>query len=539
MGSSMKERVKGGVIILVLVILVLIDNASVDRVLGQGSNTATAQEADTQYDSQYNTQPDIKTVDIGSNFGLTMQFQHKPSGKLRISEQVYRYTLYNKLYRADPLAKAKGSLIEELVKCDNITLARQDRLDMLDCKSLDEHSINPYVEMTNPLAGGADVVSSNDPPTSIKFVHHIKTKYKHSARILFDSKSKYSDFHLYELRPDVVARNIENITAWSTAEHNFDVNDFGKNKFSKGYYFEWEQFRGTPHETICSGELYFVVNRTEMSSPQVDVWPDFFGEVKYLADTALSNGYLLSLKDVQCHRSSLQIFSLDTDFTIGQKNSFPYFMLNHTAHTSPLNLFLNYEAKIQQKKNETTPDVEGAYITQVRIRSRSGLFDVMNFTLDQTFNNINFTYGLETMIAITADYVLSVDSLWSPEKYHKHLFVYSSHDLLQQITENPSLDTLSSLTSLSYIDYPDSDHVLVAFRLRKSLLPFGRSAEPELMESYSIDVGDGVELLDEQVTDGPLNEGPSNDTKSKRFEQLLEKFPHHILEPLQQFRNEL
>lgn len=528
-----KKRIEQGSFLMVLVLFILIGAALISEITCQKSDLSSNEIID---DSGVHSNHIIETqtIDLGSNFELALQYEDKPGGKLRISETIYRYALHNKLVKAEPIAKAKVTMIDELVKCDNLTLAKQDRLDMLDCKSLEEHSSNPYIDPTNQQALNADV-DNNALPSSMKFVHHIKAKGRHSAKFPFEFKSKHTVFHIYELRPDVVARNVENITASVLAEHNFDVNDFGVNKFYKGYYFEWDHSVRSPSESNCFGELYIVVNRSGYSVPDAASWPDFNAEYDYLRNEAIDNGYLLSLRGVQCGKPQVPLFSLNTDFTIGQKSSFPYFILNHTTYTAPLNFFLNYEAKIHQEKNQTTPDIEGAYTTHVHIRSRSGLADLFNFNLDQTFNNINSTFGLENMTAITADYVLHLDSSWDLEKFFKHLFVFSSSEMLDVVAKKGSL---SSLGSISYIDDQSSDHVVLAIRLRRSMIT-GEKTDSKADEASTNDADQTESIEEDEDEFAFLYDRPSNDTKLKVLQQMLEKFPHHVIQPLRQVRNEL
>lgn len=437
--------------------LVALSLLLVAQAQSQSSNGADA-EGDSRTRTYGNKTYTIDTITLAPGLELEVLSGSKKSGKLRLKETVNRYELKSPFYnRKDPLFKMKTTWIEELVECANLNLTRQDQFEKLDCKTLEEHRRNPYV-LDEILANTVpDLVSSQ----GVKFVHSMRLRAKSSCPPV-QTKFTKGEIRMLALKPDIIKSGIDAISV----DTNFDMN-FGETKPRRGYYIELIDWM-SPNRTACTGHLYATVNTSNVyPPPEPETWPDAEEDFIYLFDEAIDNGYMVAVRNFQCSSSIVTFFTVETEFIIAQRMTFPYFMLRHKTYTSPLDIFLNYTASITQKLNETHPNEPGAYTTNVDIISRDALFQILNFNLHQTFDNINSSYGLEDMTYISANHVLKVVANWSEKQFRKTFLLWQSANVLKS---NLADSYIKPSAVFSYVDDKDLDNLLyLTLGLAKSL----------------------------------------------------------------------
>lgn len=315
--------------------------------------------------------------------------------RLRLSKSYFKVLANANLPSLEnPLGGYRVTNIEELVSCDNLTLVKPEYESLIDCKPLDQHLLDQTHRDRLETAG----------PN--RFVRRFVIKNKNKFAVLAQKNLAF----VYPLREDVIQENIKSIVA----ESNVSQLNFVKPGWDLGYYFENQLNQYTDYESRCTGEFYWVVNRTSiftpLKSPEI---PDFIQAINYLAGEARDNGYLLSLKNLSCG-SDLEFVM---NFTICQKMEFPYLTVRHTMRLEPYQHLFNYDANVTQYRDPETTDVF-KYNTSIAIKSKS-ILDLLTFKLDQDFTNENMMKGFEHMLMTSSWGLVIVQGSWAAGELKK------------------------------------------------------------------------------------------------------------------------
>lgn len=351
------------------------------------------------------------TIDIGQ--GLNLDVAHSSSkkhGKIKLNELDGRYTLRSdKFFGEGRMFKTKLSVTEEMIKCENLTLIRQDQLDKLDCRTLEEHKRSPY-SLDESKASDVPLGSQAD----VKFVHSIRLKAKCTSYLFGETATRF-ELRMWSMKPEAIRIDIDSLSTAESDDVSFEVES------RRGFYIE-TAILNQVGRLDCAGGFYVSVNMSNFQAPpDPDSWPNFVNDSQHLFNQALKGGYMLAIKNFKCQTNEYSLMKFNTNFKIIQRKTFPYLILNHNVRDEPLSAFLEYVANITQKRNEIDPNNPDAYTTRVSINSDSVIFPFLNFHMKQDFDYLNSSHGHEHMAFFYSDIVLGVQSYWNEKQHLKGL----------------------------------------------------------------------------------------------------------------------
>lgn len=374
----------------------------------------------------------------------------KFQNKLRLSKSYYNVDIKNNQSpSADPIVSIKTGLLKELVRCDNLSLARQGYQNLLECLPLESHIFN--------------TVDTRPELTTGHYIRRSSFRAKRRNRGISDQTSRY-EIYLYPLRKDVVQRNIESsVAANNLADFNANIN--------LGYYFE-AHFLKTP--ITCSGEAFFSINASEpFIHPENEPYPEHLAELDYLLEQGIQNGYLVNLQNVLFVKPDFSdSVGLNFDFMIVQQQSFPYLTASHKMTINGLEPMFKYEATVGQVLNSDSGD-SSAYNTTVSILSTSLYAPMLNFELEQVFVNHNIESGFEQMIFAHPIFSMLVDAQWDKSAFAKSVKLF----IVDSANKEMIRKSLSKLTEGMELKYNDSnDDITVSLRFKRGLIDSMKSA---------------------------------------------------------------
>lgn len=174
----------------------------------------------------------------------------------------------------------------------------------------------------------------------------------------------------------------------------------------------------------------------------------------YAVATALVCSATGSLGDDSDSRPMDLAIAMNFSVILSQK--FPYVTVSHTIKSTPIESIMDFESTVRQSAVKASKD---AYNTTVRIRSRSMIIPLMNFNLEQTFENKDSSTGTENMSLIGPFWTVLVQSLWNNKEFSKSAFLLRSID-----------ETLSHALALTYRTMESDDLSNILDQFRKSAL---------------------------------------------------------------------
>lgn len=390
------------------------------------------------------TKPQIH-VDIGPYLSIDVRYNETRSdNKLRLSKFNMKHVMSVGSQEKIPILEIKSTVVEELINCNNLTLLNDDIL--IDCKPAQAH-----------LAKEVKVTTGTDKSATDTYVKRNSIYQRGGVKVSKSIKLKH-ELALYPLQEDSIHESIKN----ASAELNLGELEPEKPTYKIGYYFEYIMGKDSPLMFECHGEVFLSINK---SCIQVFRRKDSVQWLESILYHAEDSGYLLSFQNVICKKPGLDLFGLKTDFIVAQRKEFPYLAVKHTTVAYPLELVLNYEATVQQVRNNENAN---AYNTSISITSRSAISDLFNFDLSQEFVNLETNSGSENMKLYHPQLALLVDSIWNEDDFVKNLNVYiiKNFDWLDK-----SLMLLNNVMHFQYADLEDNQHVIMTLKVLRALLP--------------------------------------------------------------------
>lgn len=388
--------------------------------------------------------------------------EHKLEDRLRLSKSYIKTNLYlrnglfgKKTTSGDPFISIKYSRYEELINCQNLTtLVDPEKEPLIDCRRLEDHTedetfVSPVVDLS-----------------ITQYVRRSSFRLKQTGTMT--GRQDRHDLLIYPLKREVVLANIKSYVA----ENNLGTMPLFKPFIDRGYHVHFDiGSSNSPLVITCIGDVYLSINRTKPGYVRQvdDPYPEYLDAIEFLFSQARENGYLFSLQGFKCKASDLlsHLGTLDIDFTIMQKQKFPYLFVRHKMITSPLSIFLDYDAKVEQIREKATSKPE-SYNTKVSINSSSALIPVMNFKLQQSIDNEDFMTGSEHATLINQNIPIIVASMWNENMFFKHFrFVEVVKELSGIDLENPQF---RDLLNISLHNDGNRDDIMLTANIKKELV---------------------------------------------------------------------
>lgn len=401
-------------------------------------------------------------LSIGSLFDLhTTYNETKMRNKLRLSKGYIKTSLLMNSFgpKTMTIAQNKISGLEELLRCDQLNSTRHfnEFNQMIDCKPIAAH----VVDDTLDPAGSPDYRNELD-----QFVRRSSFRMKTKLLFKFGLNVQKSQLLLYPLKEDVAKREIE----LRGEECNVTDKNFFRNNLNLGHYFDFKISDREDGSGMlqCTGESYLSVNRTQiLARYSNDLYPEFADEFDYLVSQSMKNGYLLSLKDVECGFEDFKPWTLNMDFTIIQRKQFPYLAVRHKIETSPINLFFKFNSTVDQVLHSEFGD-PFHYNTTIKIHSRAPLMDTLSFELSQVFVN-NGTEGFENMQLIKGNSALLVNAMYNSTIFAKLMQYY--HVDHKTIDETKTAEAkIKNIFNLAFANSIDNEQIKLELAINKKAL---------------------------------------------------------------------
>lgn len=397
----------------------------------------------------------------------------KLKDKLRISKGfIKREIRYkNSVNNSSPIFSGKMNYREDLVRCDNLTLAQTDQQQLIDCQPLESFILDQTYNFDKPSLD-SDKETISESKSGFKSNSNLYAK-KTSARRKFNyfklSPDYMIEYQIYSLRQDVVDRNIDSIVAGINL-NQLNYQTMGHNKM--GYYFQayLSNNRKMNIGLECSGNLFISINETRFfSKVSNETYSEFEDEYEFVVQQGIDNGFLISLQSFTCKpvdQNQEQIFSpleigVNMEFTMVMKKDFPYFTLRHNMKVTPIEEIFTYDAHIDQIRSPEDHNNPYKYNTTVKITSRSGLYDSINFDLNQNFSSISEHEGSEQMNFFNPYIQSSVTSTWDENIFVKIFTLFDTDKIKKKI------DTMFFLL---WTDRKDEDMIDLNIKIKKDIL---------------------------------------------------------------------
>lgn len=423
-------------------------------------------------------QPNFK-MDLGpisvEHYSNVSRYQNR----LRLSKEFYKLVVRNNLKpaTADPIHVHKTTVLTELVRCQNLTLARPEMEPMIACLPLEIY-VNSLPELQQTV---------REPSSSLYALRWIiKWKSRNQlwpATFRGESQSSSGDHNsrrqivvAYNLQPELVRQNIE----LSLNEHPASFNHFLDPLYSTlGLYIEWN------HANLrlsCSGNIFVSLNDTgRWEAGQARPSDQSTDELLLAA----RQGALVSVPSFACKDSSnLVPLQFEMQLNVAYQQQFPYWSLKHRMSSEAIVKLWEYLGQIKQTRATDSAAKPDAYNTTISIDSQSNHFPNLRFNLEQDFVNEDGQTGHERMALVHARLAALVEGNWTQDSLVKALQVF---DVAGGGAPGEPQANLKPLLMAAYENDPANGDEFVSVRLslRRNLLDalLGRAPQASPIEA--------------------------------------------------------